>query len=563
MNLKRLLLVSFIASFFVLVFVPQLKGQLGAANNPTPAETIAHIKVSIPTNSTIQFKVKSSSGALNCWVELWEGGMLSFPMGTEWTDVVFDSKSSTSVKLSGQITGLHCVGNFVDMTSIDASGNPHLVQLLCQGKNVNTLNLNNCVALEELDCSYNRLTSLDLSACSKIKKISVQNNLFDSQTYNQLYCSLPIREESDHAYLYAASIAGDATLAFKDSNANIAGGKGWNVCAASDNTPLNTYGFVTCDQLTPPNGLPMVTFHVKENAIIGLDLNPKILNDLVWLEIAPDEFVHVKTAYEWSGRQGFEVKGTTLKVYGDLYGLNCDNNGEDITGVDASKCPDLSVLSCSNCQILSLDLSQNTKLRTLFCEKNRLTSLDLTHNPEINWVDCYNNQLKNIKIGTENKLIHLSCYGNLFIASVLDAVYCKLNSYQPDESIVIIPAYSNSDENHNQILESNATIARDKGFKVVYGSGGDVPTVGRFFCDSSTPVEENQTASLNLFPNPAKDYVYINGLENPAAVEMFNLSGIRILSYTVNPGEPLFFNGVPSGIYVLRINGKVLKLHIN
>ena len=98
---------------------------------------------------------------------------------------------------------------------------------------------------------------------------------------------------------------------------------------------------------------------------------------------------------------------------------------------------------------------------------------------------------------------------------------------------------------------------------MVYGSGGDVPTVGRFFCDSSTPVVENQTASLNLFPNPAKDYVYINGLENPAAVEMFNLSGIRILSYTVNPGEPLFFNGVPSGIYVLRINAKVLKLHIN
>ena len=59
------------------------------------------------------------------------------------------------------------------------------------------------------------------------------------------------------------------------------------------------------------------------------------------------------------------AQSTTMKVYGDIVGFKCYNNGANLT---------------------ALDLSHNTQLTELYCSRNNLTSLDVSHNTQVDGV---------------------------------------------------------------------------------------------------------------------------------------------------------------------------------
>ena len=65
-------------------------------------------------------------------------------------------------------------------------------------------------------------------------------------------------------------------------------------------------------------------------------------------------------------------------------------------------------------------------------------------------------------------------------------------------------------------------------------------------------VETWRAASLQVYPNPAKDYIFIQSPNPVERVEIYNQSGICVLIKD-NPAEQLNVSGLADGIYFVRI----------
>ena len=87
------------------------------------------------------------------------------------------------------------------------------------------------------------------------------------------------------------------------------------------------------------------------------------------------------------------------------------------------------------------------------------------------------------------------------------------------------------------------------------------------FCAWSTPVKDfNNSNMVNIFPNPASDYVNINILDKRiASINVVNVIGRRITKFNVdadrNDAIRVPLDKVADGIYLLQfadLNGKVL-----
>lgn len=78
--------------------------------------------------------------------------------------------------------------------------------------------------------------------------------------------------------------------------------------------------------------------------------------------------------------------------------------------------------------------------------------------------------------------------------------------------------------------------------------------------DPSVACQTRQKAGLNLYPNPAKDWVRLRA-QTPGRVQVFTSSGIKVLEQQVEAGNnTLSVQGLPSGLYILRLvqeNGMV------
>lgn len=567
MNFKQLLFnVLFVA---VLMFCgatvsTAMPGQSVQRISVAPPEGTPFVVLSVASDQSIQLKVRKDDGNITVWVEVSPGKFASNVAGEEWLDLSA-SVSGTELKIYGAITGLDCSGNGQNLTGIDLGGNVGLTQLRCNGNKLTSLDLSACSLLDELDCSNNQLTSLDLSGCASLKTGYVYKNPFSTQALNYLYCSLPVRTEADNAFLYPVGAPTDPQFDVVDSNAGIARDKGWQVVYLTGEAGIYTTGIVPCGKLVPPAGVPVVTITVKENAIIRLDLLPNSEDKDVWVETAPGNFVYAKAQYSWVGTRGYTAIGTTIRVHGEIYGMQCDNNFGDVTAIDVSGCPNLATLICYSNHISSLNLSNNTKLTLLSCENNLLTSLDISKCEKLNWLDCSGNLLERLDVGANVNLGHLVCYNNSLSTGVLNGIYCAVASFGHDLGAKIIPAYSSVDKNHDQVLASNATIARDKGFEVSYGDGtsGNIPTIGNYACGTLTAVDDNECELLTIYPNPTKDEVYIKGLDKTTKVEVYNMAGVQVASCMIEPTQPMSLKGLQAGVYMLRVGGRTFKLRVN
>ena len=78
--------------------------------------------------------------------------------------------------------------------------------------------------------------------------------------------------------------------------------------------------------------------------------------------------------------------------------------------------------------------------------------------------------------------------------------------------------------------------------------------------DPGVACQMPQRAGLNLYPNPAKDWVRLRA-QTPGRVQVFTSSGIKVLEQQVEAGDnTLSVQGLPGGLYILRLvqeNGTV------
>lgn len=66
--------------------------------------------------------------------------------------------------------------------------------------------------------------------------------------------------------------------------------------------------------------------------------------------------------------------------------------------------------------------------------------------------------------------------------------------------------------------------------------------------------------SLQIYPNPASEGFYINGIEHPAQLIIFDFSGRLVLSKQVIEGDFINIRDLSKGIYFVKVNEQTLKL---
>ena len=85
---------------------------------------------------------------------------------------------------------------------------------------------------------------------------------------------------------------------------------------------------------------------------------------------------------------------------------------------------------------------------------------------------------------------------------------------------------------------------------------GDMTFVAFF---KSTGVGENEGRLLVLYPNPANDYIHIEGLEANSEVKIYNAMGALVKVVNVNANEEIGISELSDGLYVLRCGNATLR----
>ncbi|MEF9476710.1 T9SS type A sorting domain-containing protein [Chryseobacterium sp. 1B4] len=85
------------------------------------------------------------------------------------------------------------------------------------------------------------------------------------------------------------------------------------------------------------------------------------------------------------------------------------------------------------------------------------------------------------------------------------------------------------------------------------------PDLGSFEF-TATVLAVNEAAkknTVNIYPNPVTDYLYINNDSRIKDVEVYNVSGQRILNETINAEKgSVDMRRAPAGIYILKVNAE-------
>ena len=225
-------------------------------------------------------------------------GSLSEAEIAKVTELTFEYPDSPGVKMSNiaslkgieyftALTTLDCSEQ--KLTTLDVSANTNLTTLNCSENRLTSLDLSKNTALTTLNCSYNKLTSLDLSKNTALTTLNC--------SFNEL-AALDVSNNTDLNDL---------------------------ICSENQLERLNVSANTALTRLT-----------CNDNKLIALVLG----------------------------------QNTALTT------LACDSN--QLTSLDVRGNTNLTKLYCGSNQLRTLDLSQNKQLTSLLCAKNQLTSLDLS-----------------------------------------------------------------------------------------------------------------------------------------------------------------------------------------
>ena len=363
-----------------------------------------------------------------------------------------------------------------DLTGIEDF--TELASLNCSYNNLTTLDLSKNTALTKLDCSSNNLTTLDLSAQTKITSLRCNSNKITS---------LDLSKQTGLNYI---SCFGNALTYLNIKNGN--------------NTAIYWNG--------TDNG--------------GFTSNPNLSCIIV------DDPVY------WNKNWMKKKNGSAI------YSSTCDGKYTDIPdanfekklialNIDAGQ-PDGKVLTSSISAITTLDVSASSianlkgiedfsSLTNLNCSQNQLVNLDFSKHTALTALNCESNNLYNLNIKNgKNTLL----------------VYNRI-SFKSNPNLKCIQV---DDENY-----SNINWSQRKDALTNYSS-----TCTFLGTEDST---FNQAV---VHPNPTKGELYIENVSVEKAT-VYNSLGQLVKSFTFSNGESsntINLSGLPKGVYyVYLING--------
>lgn len=164
-----------------------------------------------------------------------------------------------------------------------------------------------------------------------------------------------------------------------------------------------------------------ITLSVKSGAEITIDFKADSIDTPVRI-ISGNNTMDIIVNDIWSAwkednrrigdKPAITTDGNTITIYGNIVGINCSNNKEKITGIDASNNEILRDLRCTDNHITTLDLSKNTQLTSLACYSNQITSINVKECKDLYFLGCAGNKLTSLNLSNNTGLVGLNCSDN-------------------------------------------------------------------------------------------------------------------------------------------------------
>ena len=458
-------------------------------------------------------------------------------VGSTWSSTQDYTASDGTMTIYGNVQRLNCAKNDKNITDIDLSHNTQMTMLYCEENALSTLDISKNTKLTRLSCQKNALTALDIShnkqleylSCfsNKLKALDVSSNEqlvwlncydndFTTASLDDLFCSLPDRENKSVGKIglvfNAASPEKDKVLA---TNGNNATSKNWKLQYYDDDIDIKGFkGTYSCGSNV--NMSRYITLTVKKGADIQLDLWADAAGTPVKIVSGDSEKV-ITIGADWMGPKSYEAEANTMTIYGNVQRFDCDDNSENITGID---------------------ISHNTELQRMLCNGNALTTLDISHNKQLSY---------------------LACYGNKFTAATLDDIYCSLPDRKGQTAGQILPLLGESSSDKGKVLTTNSSNATARNWKIQYYSDeADITGfTGTHSCTSGIDDIKN-TNDISVYPNPVKDILNIASDKPVHSIRIYNVYGTEV-AHAVDTNS-VDVSHLPAGVYMVRADGKVVRI---
>ena len=269
-------------------------------------------------------------------------------------------------------------------------------------------------------------------------------------------------------------------------------------------------------------------------------------------QILTSDAVGVSGALSFAGQNISDLTG--IDAFVNIDGLNMSYNpinvavdlssNSQLTSVNFEECNNLPSLTITNLSLLqdinvygtaitTLDVSTNTALTDITARNASLTSLDLSSNMNIVSVDVRNCNLTSLDMRNGNNASVTSF--NSDFNSDLICIFVD-DTTEPNLTTWAIDAVSN-------FVEDEAECA-------------------------TLSINSKKTLVFDLYPNPASDRINITSKSVSATVEIYNITGKRVLSKNLRLGDNMVnIASLKSGVYLARLvsesNVETKKLIIN
>lgn len=252
--------------------------------------------------------------------------------------------------------------------------------------------------------------------------------------------------------------------------------------------------------------------------------------------------------------------------------LNLSNNkkltklacsGNPLGVLDLNNNVDLEVLWCAKTELRTIDLSKLSKLTQILCQKNFLTSIDLSKNPKLTLVWVSNNELSEIDFSHNPQIMEAFFYDNRIELSQMNSLIASLpqRSASDNAAIFVVNTKSNTEKNVCSVEQVEA--AKRKNYKVYAVLDADATekeeypgSTGNELIDREAPV---------LYPNPASDFLVLNGFSPRTVVRLLDTAGRCLLEEEIPDTGTLKIElkTVPTGTYLLATEYRVYQVVIN
>ncbi|WP_417197821.1 T9SS type A sorting domain-containing protein [Bizionia sp.] len=430
----------------------------------------------------------------------------------------------TGIQDFEMLESLSCSYN--NLTTLDVSQNSNLTSLNCQGNLLTSLNVNQNNNLRSLFCEGNQLTTLDVSQNTSLEGLYCINNEITNLDVSQN----PLLEtiKCSNNQLMSLNIKnGNNTNFFNfdaKDNPNLSCVEVDDVTYANANLSYGINGITVFSEDCNPSytAIPDANF---EQALIDLGYDTVIDGQVLTSNISTvtNLNVYAKNISDLTGIQDFSA----------LEELNCAAN--QLTALDVSQNANLETLYCFQNQLQALDVSNNTQLTYLDCSNNLLTVLDVDQNQYLERLYCTDNDLLVLDVSLNSDLYTLSCYNNnLHELNVANANNTNFNLFQA---------------NNNPNL---TCIQIDNGFTPPTDSSWQKDATAAYSDSCSTlGIETIAIDTLKIYPNPVEDYLTITS-KTSLKLHLYNLQGQLVKTVKVDKNTTVDFNGLPSGFYFLR-----------